>query len=109
MQTQNVQNATHNWQFHSRTDLRTERDALAVDARVEEPAKAPTEAAIEVVAEEPPAEDPVEVVAEEPAVDYARPVDAALEDVAPEDALVFVPENPDAMADDSWKRTLWIV
>src|ERR1700722_20737057 len=65
VQTQKVQNATHNWQFPSRTDLRTERDALPVDARVkesardyamlvEEPAEAPTEAAIEVVAEEPP-------------------------------------------------------
>lgn len=36
-------------------------------------------------------------------------VDAALEDVAPEDAPVFVPENPDAKADDSWKRMLWNV
>jgi hypothetical protein len=27
----------------------------------------------------------------------------------PEDAPVFVPENPDAMADDSWKRMLWSV
>jgi len=48
-----------------------------------------------------------ETVVEEPAVDYAVPADAAPEDIAPEDAPVFVPENPDAMADDSWKRMLW--
>jgi len=46
----------------------------------------------------------VDVAVEEPAADYAVPVDAA-----PEDAPVFVPENPDAMADDSWKRMLWSV
>lgn len=39
--------------------------------------------------------------AAEPTVDYA-----VLMDAAPEDALVFVPENPDAMADYSWKRML---
>jgi hypothetical protein len=32
---------------------------------------------------------------------YTAPVDAALEDVAPEDAPVLVPESPDAMADNS--------
>jgi len=46
---------------------------------------------------------------EEPAVEEPVPVDAALEDVAPEDAPVFVPENLDAMVDDSWKRMLWSV
>ena len=57
-----------------------------------------------------PVEEPaVEETVEEPGVDYAMPLDAALEDIAPEDAPVFVPENPDAMADDSWKRMLWSV
>jgi len=44
----------------------------------------------------------VEIV-EEPMVDHAM----TLEDVAPENAAMFVPENPDAMADDSWKSMLW--
>jgi hypothetical protein len=65
---------------------------MPVDAAVKE-------TAVEVTAVE-------ETVVEETAVDYAMPVDAALEDVAPGDAPVFVPENPDAKADDSWKRML---
>jgi hypothetical protein len=47
-----------------------------------------------------------ETVVEELRVDHTAPVDAALEDVAPEDASVLVPENPDAMADNSWERIL---
>jgi hypothetical protein len=47
-----------------------------------------------------------ETAVEDTAVDYTIRVDAALEDVTPGDAPVFVPENPDTKADDSWKRIL---
>jgi hypothetical protein len=70
----------------------------------------PVDAAVEEIAGEELTVD-YAVLAEEPAMDYAMPVEAAaaLEDAAPEDAPVIVPENPDAMADNSWKSMLWSV